>query len=210
MPLDSVIATTRARRRARTGTWWPWRWPGRHAPGRAIACSESVSASELFFRAHADAHHRSTAAFTGQVPAADSATASPVGAVDDRVGHVQHLARVGMGAVHHRLQHLGGGDHDLLARHRFADDLLFCRPGNAASPISRRDCHAPPSPRRWHRRFRRGSRSPSARSIFATNPALQPCAPATRRASCMSLGIAAERHRDEVRPCRRQWAISSR
>jgi hypothetical protein len=54
-------------------------------------------------------------------------------------------ARVGIGLVDHRLQHLGGGDHHPVARQRLADDLLL-----QAGQLGVADLHAQVAARDHH------------------------------------------------------------
>ena len=104
----------------------------RRAGDRLVGAVETVAGGgevflglELALGAQADARHRGDGKVRMRAGGGLLRQHHRVGAVDHRVGDVEHLGAGGDGRTHHRLQHLRGGDHRAVARHRLADDLLL-------------------------------------------------------------------------------------
>ena len=100
---------------------------------------------ELALGAKADAHHGLDRLHRVAARGRFGREHHRVGAVDDRVGHVQHLGAGRDRVVDHRLQHLGGGDDDAVVLERGADDLLL-----QAGQFGVADLHAQVAARHHH------------------------------------------------------------
>ena len=158
---------------------------------------------ELLFCTDANARHRLDRLHR---PAAGGALLRQhhrVGAVDHRVGHVQHFGAGRDRAVDHRLQHLGGRDHHFFARDRHPDDLLL-----QARQFGVADLHAKVATRHHHHVAGIHDLGEVVDRLAAFDLRDQ-SGIAARRARHATrfvhvLSVAAERHRDEIHahPCR--------